>query len=270
MKDKIIESVISIAITAGKIIMGVRKKGFTYETKSHSFDFVTTADLKSEKYIISQLQNRFPKYTIISEEKGIISGKDKNYVWYVDPLDGTKDFKNNGKGFAVMIGLCYKNKPILGVVYGPAQKILYYGEKDKGSYVRINGKDSRLMVSDVADLKHSVMVTRIKDIEKRKGDIFEGLFKVKKKVPESSVGLKLGLIGRQKADFHIHANSRASKWDTCAPQIILEQAGGKITDIYGKNLYYAQSDNNWKYSFVASNKVLHDKIIAKTKKIRVT
>ncbi len=214
--------------------MDVKKKGFTYRTKSHDFDFVTTADLKSEKYITSQLKEKFPNHTIISEEKGIISDKNRDYVWYVDPLDGTKDFKNNGKGFAVMIGLCYKNKPTLGVVYGPAQKILYYGEEGKGSYVRVNGKISKLAVSDVFTLKNSTMVTRIKDIEKRKEDIFESLFSVKKKISESSVGLKLGLVGRQKADFSIHANSRGSKWDTCAPQIILEQAGGKVTDIYGK------------------------------------
>ncbi len=269
MKGNIIESVISIAVQAGKIVMEAKKKGFAYETKSHSFDFVTTADLKSEKYIISQLQKKFPNYTIISEEKGIISGKNRDYVWYVDPLDGTKDFKNKGKGFAIMIGLCHKNKPVLGVVYGPAQKILYYGNKGKGSYVKINGKTSRLLVSGVSNLKNSTMVIRIKDIEKRKEDIFERLFKVKKKISESSVGLKLGLIGRQKADFHIHANSRASKWDTCAPQIILEQAGGKITDLYGKKLDYGQTDNNWKYSFVASNNILHDKVINKTKKIQI-
>ena len=126
------------------------------------------------------------------------------------------------------------------------------------------------MVSNVSKLKNSTMVTRVKDIEKRRGDIFERLFKVKKKVSESSVGLKLGLIGRQKADFHIHANSRAGKWDTCAPQIILEQAGGKITDIYGKKLNYGQTNNNWKYSFVASNNILHDKVINKTKKIQIS
>ena len=250
--------------------MDVKKKGFEYKTKSHEFDFVTTADLESEKYILSQLRKKFPGYSICSEERGTLSGKNNNYTWYVDPLDGTKDFKNEGKGYAVMIGLCHNNQPILGIVYGPAQKILYYAEKGKGSYVRIKGKDTRLKVSDVANLKDSVMVTRIKDIEKRKEDIFEELFEVKRKVSESSIGLKLGLICQQKADFHIHANSRASKWDTCAPQIILEEAGGKITDIYGKKLDYAQKYSDWKCSFVASNKILHSKITDKTRKVHLT
>jgi len=90
------------------------------------------------------------------------------------------------------------------------------------------------------------------------------LFDVKK-IPESSVGIKLGLIASGKADFHVNTNFRVSKWDTCAPQIILEEAGGKITDLYGHPLDYNQSENKLLNSFVASNRVLHKSIIEKIK-----
>ncbi len=68
-----------------------------------------------------------------------------------------------------------------------------------------------------------------------------------------------------KAGFHINTNFRANKWDTCAPEIILEEAGGKVTDLCGNPLDYAQSDNKWLKSFVASNGALHEEIIKKVK-----
>jgi len=116
------------------------------------------------------------------------------------------------------------------------------------------------------NINNSVLVTRFVNGEKRAEDAIEDLYSVKEKIPEGSVGTKIGLIASGKADFHIHTNSRASKWDTCAPQIILEEAGGKITDFYGNKLDYLIAENNWKNSFVASNSILHEKILLELKK----
>ncbi|MBS3170614.1 3'(2'),5'-bisphosphate nucleotidase CysQ [Candidatus Woesearchaeota archaeon] len=259
-----LEKIIDITVCAGKIVMKMREDGLQTETKSDSFDFVTSADIESEKYIMKRLSEEFPKDSILSEEKGMIK-KGLSRVWMVDPLDGTKDFKNGRDGFSIMIGLCENGKPILGVVYAPAKNLLYFSQKGQGSYVRIDGKDHKLKVSKTKYLKDAAMVTRIPHGEKREEDKIEEIFIVKKKIPESSVGIKLGLIASHEADFHINTNFRANKWDTCAPQIILEEAGGKVTDLYGNSLSYTQSDNKWLKSFVASNKVLHEDIIKKIK-----
>ena len=207
----------------------------------------------------------FPGDAFLSEEKGM-TGSDSARVWMIDPLDGTKDFKNGGNGFSVMIGLCEYGKPVLGVVYAPAKKILYSGEKGKGSYVRIDNKTIKLKVSDTSNIHESIMVTRIAAGERREEDKLEELFSVKEKLPESSVGIKLGLIASNKAEFHVNLNFLANKWDTCAPQIILEEAGGKVTDFDGNSLDYSQKENRWLKSFVASNGVLHKKILNELKK----
>lgn len=261
-----LEKIINIAVGAGEIVMNLRKEGFQTQTKKDSFDFVTSADIESEKYILKRLSEEFPDYSILAEEKGRV-GNNISSVWMVDPLDGTKDFKNGGTGFSIMIGLCQDGKPVLGVVYAPAKNLLYYSLKGHGSYLRIDGKDQRLNVSQKKYLKDAVMVTRIPHGEKREEDKFEELLDVKERVPESSVGIKLGLIASGKADFHVNTNFRASKWDTCAPQIILEEAGGMITDLYGHTLDYNQLENKWLHSSVASNGVLHNKILDELKNI---
>ena len=264
-----LKKIINIAVGAGEIVLNLRKEGLQTQTKEDSFDFVTSADIKSEEYILKRLLKEFPGDSILSEEKGRIENNASS-IWMVDPLDGTKDFKNGGTDFSIMIGLCQDGKPVLGVVYAPAKNLLYFSEKGRGSYLRIGGKDHKLSISSKKYLKDAIMVTRIPHGEKRTEDKIEGLFNVKEKVPESSVGIKLGLIASGKADFHVNANFRASKWDTCAPQIILEEAGGKITDLYGCPLDYNQSENKWLHSFAASNGVLHKKIFDELKVFHTT
>lgn len=262
-----LEKIIEIATKAGAIIMDIREKGFETQTKGDSFDFVTSADLASEKYIIEELRKEFPNDSILSEEEGKI-GNNNSRIWMVDPLDGTKDFKNGGNGFSVMIGLCIDGEPSLGVVFAPAKGkgLLYFAEKNKGAYLRIGGKEQKLQVNKISDLNNARMVIRIMDTEKRKeNDELADFFNVKEKISESSVGLKAGLIAKQEAEFFVSSNPRTSKWDTCAPQIILEEAGGKMTDQEGKPLNYSQADNLWGFVFIASNETLLNQIADKIK-----
>lgn len=263
-----IEKVIKIAKRAGEEILKIKKEGFQVRTKTSEFDFVTTADLKSEEIILRELKKEFPEDEIISEETdNKITGKNKR-VWLVDPLDGTKEFKNGGFGFSVMIGLCVNGIPTLGVVYAPARDLLYYAEKGKGAFIEVKGKASRLEVSRLDNLENSRMVTRIDHGEKRDTDRLIESIKVKEKIPEGSIGLKLGLISSGKAEINIHTN-RLNKWDTCAPQIILEEAGGKITDWKGKKLDYNQTGNCWQNSFIATNGPLHPEILRKVKEFNL-
>lgn len=257
-----LEKVIAIAIEAGNIIMRVRKEGFETQIKTGPFDVVTTADTKAEEYILQRLMQLFPGDPILSEERGAI-GRMQRHGWLVDPLDATKDFKEGGIGFSVMIGRYEDGKPVLGVVYAPAKNILYFGQKGHGSYVRKDEKDYKLAVSSRSYFKDARLVTRIPYEERRVEDKYEKMFRVKERIQEGSIGLKVGLIASGSADFHLSTNFRANKWDTCAPQVILEEAGGVITDFYGNPLDYMQSESRWQHSFVASNGFLHRKVIEK-------
>lgn len=265
-----IRKIIKIAKEAGKIVIDCRKKGLEIKTKGiDKFDFVTNADLKSEEFILHQLKQEFPKEMILSEETKEKPSRRYKKVWMVDPLDGTKDFKNNGSGFSIMIGLCIDGVPHLGVVYAPAKKTLYYAEKEKGAFMEKDGKIQKLHVSKLNFLNQAKIVTRFDQGESRPEDKLINYLNVKGRILESSVGLKLGLLALGKAEFHINTNLRASKWDTCAPQIILEEAGGKITDLKGNPLNYKQKENKWLGLFVASNNFIHDKVIKKINKFKI-
>jgi 3'(2'), 5'-bisphosphate nucleotidase len=254
-----IETVIAIALHAGEIVLAARKEGLNIVTKSHEFDFVTQADTRSEDYIVKRLRAEFPTHSIHAEE-GAEFSQDSEYHWFVDPLDGTKDFKNGGNGFSILIGLCYHSTPVFGVVYAPGKGLLYHAQKGKGAYQRIDGMDVRLHVSDTADIEDARMAVRIMDGERRAHDKIYDLFDVKEKIP-SSGGAKFGMMAAGIYDFHVNTNLRVCKWDTCAPQIVLEEAGGKMTGIHGEPLDYQQAQNNWPNPFIASNGHLHDKII---------
>lgn len=255
------EKITSIARQAGSILMKYHLQELDIKTKEHEFDFVTQADLESDKYIRAELEREFPSDNILSEEFDFSPDNYSGRVWMVDPLDGTKDFVNNGGGFSVMIGLCVNGVPVEGVVYAPARDLLYYAKKDMGAYVESNGERRDLRVSSVDDLKSSSVVTRFIQGEKRDLDRIVDSLDAKKEIPESSVGIKLGLIAEGKADLHVNTNYRCSKWDTCAPQVILEEAGGKITSFSGEPLDYKQESLKWENSFVASNSLLHENVV---------
>lgn len=258
-----LDKIINIAKTAGSIIMKYHCQELEIKTKSHEHDFVTQADIEADKYIREELNKLFPKDKILSEE---FDWKPKDYsgnVWMVDPLDGSKDFVHQGGGFSVMIGLCVDGIPYLGVVYAPARDLLYYAQKNNGAYLIKGNKKEKLKVSQINQIENSTMVTRIIHGEPRDLDRIVYSLKFKKEIKESSVGIKLGLITESKADLHINTNFRCSKWDTCAPQIILEEAGGHLTDLEGKSLNYKQKSIKWEKSFVASNNILHPEVIKK-------
>jgi 3'(2'), 5'-bisphosphate nucleotidase len=256
-----LSKIISIAKESGNILMEHYSQGVEVQTKTDAFDFLTVADLKSDEFIRGRLAEEFPDDKILSEENKDVPLDYSGRVWMVDPLDGTKDFVNRGTGFSVMIGLCENGVPVLGVVYAPAKEMLLYAEKGKGAYYEKRGRKKRLQVSDTPTLEESGMVTRIAYGEPRPLDEMLAKLNVACEIPEVSVGLKLGLIAQGTAEFNINTNFRAGKWDTCAPQIILEEAGGKITDFDGKPLDYKKSSPKWERSYVASNSRLHEKII---------
>jgi 3'(2'), 5'-bisphosphate nucleotidase len=263
------EKVITIAKGAGKILMKYYTKEYETKTKNNDAnDLVTTADFESNEYIRRELQKAFPTDKILAEEDTVKETDFNGRAWMVDPLDGTKDFVNKGKGFAVMIGLCENGVPKLGVVYGPAQELLYYAEEGKGAYLVSKKGTEKLKVNKCGKIKDSRMVVRFASGEKRAYDKIVDKFEVKEQIMESSIGLKLGIIARKNAEFHINTNLRASKWDTCAPQIILEEAGGKVTDPNGKPLNYLQKEQTWNEPFVASNKIIHSKVIEKFRELR--
>ncbi len=255
--------VIIIATYAAEIVLSYFNKQVDVELKDkEAFNFLTTADRKANDYIDAALKKAFPGDKILLEEN---AEQPKDYhgrVWMADPLDGTKEFLAGGTLFTVMIGLCIDGVPAIGCVVAPTTGTVYWAEKGKGAFmITRDGKMTKLEANKVSELKDARIVVSVGHGEVRPAEAFLHDLPLKAHIRSSSFGLRAAKVAKQEAEFFVSTNMRASKWDTCAPQIILEEAGGKMTDIYGKPLNYLQKPVRWEHSFVASNGAMHAKAI---------
>jgi 3'(2'), 5'-bisphosphate nucleotidase len=269
MLKKELETAIDIARKAGKSILGYYSNGFEIEEKISSDGVsspVTIADQMSSKIIVKGLAEIFPNDEILSEEEFDNRERlEKQRVWVIDPLDGTKGFIEKNGDFAVQIGLAVDGIAVLGVVYLPSENILYFASQNNGAWLSENEENPiRLSVSGETDFTamaiassrnhHSPRMTRI--VEK---------FGLKKEVRRDSVGIKVGLIARQICDLYIHPSTHTKHWDTCAPEVILHEAGGQMTDLFGEKIVYNTPDVKNSKGILASNGISHDLAVANMK-----
>lgn len=252
---------ITIARTASEAILKHYAGDVVAESKIGADSFpepVTVADRESSRIIVEAISKQFPSDGILSEEEDDVIdlrlGRDR--VWIIDPIDGTSGFIKKDGDFAVQIGLADKGEPVVGVVLLPAHNILYHASKGAGTFVN----DSRIHVSTTTDTsKMNLAVSRNHRSPKMSRIVKD--FGFNSEVQRGSVGLKVGLIAEQTCDAYIHLSPRTKMWDTCAPQIILEEAGGKLTDLWGEKYRYDIGDvQNWG-GIVATNGAVHDKTI---------
>ncbi len=260
---------LSIAQEAGVILKSYFGKNLSVQFKNNDpTNFLTKADVEVDQFIRERIQKAFPGDSILSEENKSIPPNYTGRVWVVDPLDGTKDFVHGSKSFGVSIGLCIKAIPQFGAVYIPMHDELYYAEKGKGAFLIKSGKKTSIHVSKINTLSQARMYTRNNYHGERPLDRILEKIKVKETIAEGSIVFKICLIASGKAELYLNTNFYASKWDTCAAQIILQEAGGVITDIDGKPLNYNQESIAWKNSFVVSNWHLHPSLISAISEIR--
>lgn len=245
---------------AGKKVLLMQNKLKSIKNKKGRIDdFVTDADIASEKIIVNAIKTNFPEHAILSEEDNDKDIK-SDYLWVVDPIDGTTYFAAGMPTFSVSMGLLFKNNPILGVVYSPALKYLYWAEKDQGAYFR--GK--KIEVSNKKRLIHSVVGSDLKRLDERVEEFKKTnlpLFDKVRTMPMlGSAVLGTAFVAHGIYDAYIHW---AHPWDFVASALIVEEAGGKITDYQGKAI------DNWlqyKIELVASNGIIHDQILSLIKK----
>jgi 3'(2'), 5'-bisphosphate nucleotidase len=269
MWEKELETACSLAREAGTAIMGFYKLDVLVEQKIADDNYaepVTEADHASNKIIIAGLAAEFPADGILSEETPDDKERlKKDRVWVIDPLDGTKGFINRDGDFAVQIGLAEKGEPILGVVYLPHEDILYRAVKGRGAWMTAPDKGpKRLKASDKTDFSKMNLAVSRDHRSPKMSEIFAHLG-LKNETQRGSVGLKVGLITQQLCDLYLHLSPRTKFWDTCAPQIILEEAGGKLTDLFGFPIRYDAAEVRNLNGVAASNGAAHDSVIENLK-----
>lgn len=259
MKDKeILNQVLNVIKQAGEEVMSFYNKDYQIKDKGNDSP-VTEADLASEKIILKGLSKH--DYGVLSEETEDDKARlKKERVWIIDPLDGTKDFINKTGDFTIMIALVEKSRPILGVVYQPAKDILYYAIEGKGAYGQIKDQGAKkINVSKVSDVsKARFLGSRFHKSEMETRVAKE--FNITRIIPCGSIGLKAVLIASDRADINLNPSNHPQEYDICAADIILHEAGGRLTDLKGKRYKYNQDDPHI-HGYVASNGIIHDQII---------
>jgi 3'(2'), 5'-bisphosphate nucleotidase len=265
MLAKELETAASLARRAGAAMMEFYKTDFLVKEKFADDNFaepVTAADHASNDVIIAGLQEAFPADGILSEETPDDKERlNKNRVWIIDPLDGTKGFINRDGDFAVQIGLAENGVPVLGVVYLPFENILYRAVQGRGAWmVTPDHGPKRLKVSDKTDFSKMTLAVSRDHRSPKMSRIFESLG-LKSETGRGSVGLKVGLIAQQACDLYLHLSPRTKFWDTCAPQLILEEAGGRLTDLFGFPIRYNINEVRNLNGIVATNGAAHEGVI---------
>ena len=255
---------IELAREAGAAILALYKGPLNVEQKSYVDDYepVTEADRVANDLIVTRLVREFPKDGVLAEESLDTEHRlEKSRVWMVDPLDGTTGFIQGNGDFAVQIGLAEKGECVVGVVYQPATDVLYRATRGGGTWIERPQTDvEQAFVSSHEDLVTMRLAASRSHRSSRMNTVVNQLG-FKEEIQRGSVGIKIGLLVERQCDVYIHLSPRTKQWDTCAPQLILTEAGGRLTDLFGKSLNYNVPDVQNRNGLVATNGTAHDKII---------
>jgi 3'(2'), 5'-bisphosphate nucleotidase len=255
-----------LAREAGAIIMEVYATEFAVAFKGRN-DPVTEADQRANELIVDGLSSAFPKDSIVAEETADRSGAlNHGRVWYIDPLDGTKDFIARNGEFCVMIGLAVDGLAQLGLVYGPAEQVLFAGVTDQFAWKETAGSRIPLSVSNVSRPEELRLVVS-RSHPSSLIDDFRNQSGITRELRCGSVGLKVGLIASNQADVYIEPSRLSSAWDACGPEAILRGAGGRFTDMAGQTMLYGGTDLRNRKGLVATNAVCHELVLTSLKSL---
>lgn len=226
----------------------------------------TQADKDSQDTIIKLIRESFPDDAICAEEStsslAAVSQQGER-LWIVDPIDGTRGFARKNGEFSVMIGFVHEGKIAVGVVEEPAQNRITYATPGNGCWVKEgeNGEPTRSSVTENAKLADSMLT---QSHSKRTTPMESPIAKLLgvKSVRESySAGVKLAFVARGEADLYINTYTGFSDWDICAGEILVTEAGGRVSGLSGEPLVYGLPGSRQTYGLLATNGHVHDEAL---------
>jgi len=232
----------SAVIKAGEILLDYYSTNYNISDKNlnkkkNGYNPVTDADKASDEYLRVKLTTAFPTYGWFSEEtKDSDERLNKDRVWIVDPLDGTKEYISKLPMWVVSVALVENKIPILGILYNPIKKQLFTAIKGQGS--RLNNK----IIYCTKNFQPSRM-TVLNSITETKNGLWKPFKQTFGKLEQvGSVAYKLGLVAAGKADLFATLRPK-NEWDICAGHCIINEAGGKMLDLNGKKILYNKKNS---------------------------
>ena len=250
--NKYVDIAVKAALAGGKVLMKYFNTGLAVEYKGR-IDPVTAADKTSQKVITAILKKEFPGHSVIGEED-VEKKACSEYCWVIDPLDGTVNYIHDIPFFCVSIALIVKGKTAAGAIYAPRLNELFTARRGAGAF--LNGK--RIAVSPNDRIVRSLVVTGFPyDIRAERRRVMESLSKVLSNAQGvrrlGSAAMDLAYVASGRFDAFWEKGLKA--WDVAAGALIVQEAGGKVTEFDGgKNYIFGNT-------ILASNGKIHSKMI---------
>lgn len=247
-----LETAIDIAREAGALLAHHFERGIAWDLKGE-FDLVTEADRASEKLVVERLKSYFPSHSVLGEEGGLRESAGE-YIWYVDPLDGTTNFAHGYPAFNVTLGLERAGEMIAGVVYDPIRQEMFAAELAGGAY--LNGR--RIHVSKQPTIETALMATGFPSRKRHENVNIHFYHQVAvtthgvRRSGSAALDLACVACGRLEGFWEIGL----SPWDMAAGVLLVREAGGRTGNMRGGPAEVGGPD------VVATNGLIHDELIA--------
>jgi myo-inositol-1(or 4)-monophosphatase len=241
-----------IARQAGTLLMGHFRRTVKIEYKG-DVDLVTVADRQSEALILSRIREQWPSHDVVGEEGSRIqTGSD--YLWYIDPLDGTTNFAHGFPVFCVSLALEHKGRRIAGLVYDPTRDEMFAAELGRGAYLN----DNRIRVSKIGNLAESLLATGFPSHKRHKNPNIFFYHQITLRTHgvrrAGSAALDLCSVAAGRVDGFWEFN--LNPWDTAAGVLIAEEAGGRVSRFDGTPFQIDSRET------LASNGLVHEALLA--------
>ncbi|HVY31300.1 MAG TPA: 3'(2'),5'-bisphosphate nucleotidase CysQ [Polyangiaceae bacterium] len=264
-----LEALLAIASEAAKLIMQVYARPFQVDYKAPQ-DPVTEADRLANDLICERLQREFPGVPIVAEEsdpKTFGDYRKSERVFFVDPVDGTREFVDRNGEFAVMIGLVEQGRAVAAVIDAPARGDVFAGWVGQGAFRVREGRREPITVSSIGDVTQSRLVG---SRSHRSAKLEQALAKLSPRevLVMGSAGLKGTLVASAEVEAYVAPGYAGKRWDACAADALVTAAGGKLTDTYGDAIDYRSASISNDRGLIASNGLVHDALVRGFEELR--
>jgi 3'(2'), 5'-bisphosphate nucleotidase len=259
----------AIAAEAARVVMEVYARPFDVEFKAPQ-DPVTEADRRANELICERLSREFPGVPIVAEESDPATFedyRDHDRVFFVDPVDGTREFVDRNGEFAVMIGVLEGSRAVASVIDAPARGEVFAGWVGHGAVRVADGVEQPLRVSDVSDLRQGALVGsrshRSPQLERALARLAPREIRVM-----GSAGLKGTLVAKGDVEAYVAPGYAGKRWDACAADALVVAAGGVLTDTYGDPIDYRAASLSNDRGLLASNGHVHEALVRAIEELR--
>lgn len=230
---KLIDHLLGAMREAGSAIEQLQATGFSIETKANN-DIVTKADLLADEILKDRLLKPFPDYGWLSEESVDNAERlNRQYIWIVDPIDGTKEYATHVPEYAISVALVEYGKPVLASVFNPATGELFHAVRGEGAWLNGVKLDCRSMSAEDV-----LLLASRSEYKRGEWQVYENVYEVKQ---VGSIAYKLALIAAGKAHGTFSLGPK-NEWDIAAGVLIAEEAGAIVSDKHKKPFLFNQKN----------------------------